>query len=83
MLWHERLTAGPDGERAARALLDLAATLGLAEIDGAGLLEVPAQPTAAACARPACCRTPARVSASSARMGSTRRGSPRRSRGAS
>jgi NADH-quinone oxidoreductase subunit G len=42
VLWHERLAAGPDGERAVRALLDLAATLGLAEIDGAGLLEVPA-----------------------------------------
>jgi NADH-quinone oxidoreductase subunit G len=42
VLWHERLAAGEDGERAVRALLDLAATLGLAEIDGAGLLEVPA-----------------------------------------
>ncbi len=42
VLWHERLAAGPDGERAVRALLDLAATLGLAETDGAGLLEVPA-----------------------------------------
>jgi NADH-quinone oxidoreductase subunit G len=42
VLWHERLAAGTDGERAVRALLDLAATLGLAEIDGAGLLEVPA-----------------------------------------
>jgi NADH-quinone oxidoreductase subunit G len=42
VLWHERLAAGPDGERAVRALLDLAATLGLAKIDGAGLLEVPA-----------------------------------------
>ncbi len=42
VLWHERLTAGPDGERAARALLDLAQTLRLAEIDGAGLLEIPA-----------------------------------------
>jgi NADH-quinone oxidoreductase subunit G len=42
VLWHERLGAGPDGERAVRALLDLAATLKLAEIDGAGLLEVPA-----------------------------------------
>ncbi len=42
VLWHERLAAGPDGERAVRALLDLVATLGLAEIDGAGLLEVPA-----------------------------------------
>ncbi len=42
VLWHERLAAGPDGERAVGALLDLAATLGLAEIDGAGLLEIPA-----------------------------------------
>jgi NADH-quinone oxidoreductase subunit G len=42
VLWHERLAAGPDGERAVRALLDLAATLDLAGIDGAGLLEVPA-----------------------------------------
>jgi NADH-quinone oxidoreductase subunit G len=42
VLWHERLAAGTDGERAVRALLDLATTLGLAEIDGAGLLEVPA-----------------------------------------
>ncbi|HEV3320808.1 MAG TPA: NADH-quinone oxidoreductase subunit NuoG [Solirubrobacteraceae bacterium] len=42
VLWHERLGAGAEGERAVRALLDLAATLGLAGIDGAGLLEVPA-----------------------------------------
>jgi NADH-quinone oxidoreductase subunit G len=42
VLWHERLAAGPDGGRAVGALLDLAATLGLAEVDGAGLLEVPA-----------------------------------------
>jgi NADH-quinone oxidoreductase subunit G len=42
VLWHERLAAGADGERAVRALLDLASTLRLAEIDGAGLLEVPA-----------------------------------------
>ncbi|HEY2140790.1 MAG TPA: molybdopterin-dependent oxidoreductase [Solirubrobacteraceae bacterium] len=42
VLWGERLTAGPDGERAARALLDLAATLSLAETKGAGLLEIPA-----------------------------------------
>jgi NADH-quinone oxidoreductase subunit G len=41
VLWHERFAAGPDGERAVRALLDLAAALGLADIDGAGLLEVP------------------------------------------
>jgi NADH-quinone oxidoreductase subunit G len=43
VLWGERLTAGPDGARAAQALLDLAATLGIAETDGAGLLEIPAQ----------------------------------------
>jgi NADH-quinone oxidoreductase subunit G len=43
LLWGERLTAGPDGARAAQALLDLAAALGLAETDGAGLLEIPAQ----------------------------------------
>ncbi len=42
VLWHERLAAGADGERAVHALLAMAATLGLAEIDGAGLLEVPA-----------------------------------------
>jgi NADH-quinone oxidoreductase subunit G len=42
VLWHERLAAGDDGERAVRVLLEMAATLGLAEIDGAGLLEVPA-----------------------------------------
>ncbi len=42
VLWHERLASGDDGERAVHALLDMAATLGLAEIDGAGLLEVPA-----------------------------------------
>ena len=42
VLWHERLTAGGDGARAAQALLELAHTLRLAEIDGAGLLEIPA-----------------------------------------
>ncbi|HEX5307901.1 MAG TPA: molybdopterin-dependent oxidoreductase [Solirubrobacteraceae bacterium] len=42
VLWHERVSEGPDGEAAVRALLDLATTLKLAEIDGAGLLEVPA-----------------------------------------
>jgi NADH-quinone oxidoreductase subunit G len=42
VLWHERLSGGLDGERAVRALLDLAATLGLAGVDGAGLLEIPA-----------------------------------------
>ena len=33
VLWHERLGDGPDGERAVRALLDLAATLDLAGIE--------------------------------------------------
>jgi NADH-quinone oxidoreductase subunit G len=42
VLWHERLGDGPDGERAVRALLDLAATLDLADVEHAGLLEVPA-----------------------------------------
>jgi NADH-quinone oxidoreductase subunit G len=42
VLWHERLGAGEDGERAVRALLEMAAELTLAETDGAGLLEVPA-----------------------------------------
>jgi NADH-quinone oxidoreductase subunit G len=43
VLWGERLTAGPDGARAAQALLNLAATLSLAGTEGAGLLEIPAQ----------------------------------------
>jgi NADH-quinone oxidoreductase subunit G len=43
VLWHERLSAGPDGERAARALLDLAGTLSLAGRQNAGLLEIPAE----------------------------------------
>jgi NADH-quinone oxidoreductase subunit G len=43
VLWGERLTAGPDGARAAQALLDLAGTLGIADTDNAGLLEIPAQ----------------------------------------
>jgi NADH-quinone oxidoreductase subunit G len=42
ILWHERLTAGPDGAAAAQALLELADTLSLAQVDGAGLLEIPA-----------------------------------------
>jgi NADH-quinone oxidoreductase subunit G len=41
ILWGERLTAGPDGAAAAQALLDLAQTLSLADISGAGLLEIP------------------------------------------
>jgi NADH-quinone oxidoreductase subunit G len=42
ILWGERLTSGPDGAGAARALLDLADALSLAGPDGAGLLEIPA-----------------------------------------
>jgi NADH-quinone oxidoreductase subunit G len=42
ILWGERLTAGPDGAAAVRALLDLAKTLSLADASGAGLLEIPA-----------------------------------------
>jgi NADH-quinone oxidoreductase subunit G len=42
ILWGERLTAGPDGDAVARALLELANTLSLAGTDGAGLLEIPA-----------------------------------------
>jgi NADH-quinone oxidoreductase subunit G len=42
VLWHERLTSGPNGAHAARALLELAQTLRLADIEGAGLLEIPA-----------------------------------------
>jgi NADH-quinone oxidoreductase subunit G len=43
VLWGERLTTGPDGARAAQALLDLAGELEIAETHGAGLLEIPAQ----------------------------------------
>ncbi len=43
VLWGERLTAGPDGAKAAQALLDLAAKLNLADTKGAGLLEIPAR----------------------------------------
>jgi NADH-quinone oxidoreductase subunit G len=43
VLWGERLTAGPEGPSAVQALLDLAATLGIADTENAGLLEVPAQ----------------------------------------
>ena len=41
ILWAERLTAGSEGETA-RALLELADTLSLADREGAGLLEIPA-----------------------------------------
>jgi NADH-quinone oxidoreductase subunit G len=42
VLWGERLTGGPEGARAARALLAIADALGLAGIEGGGLLEIPA-----------------------------------------
>jgi NADH-quinone oxidoreductase subunit G len=42
ILWGERLAGGPDGTRAVEALLEMAAKLGIAETDGAGLLEIPA-----------------------------------------
>jgi NADH-quinone oxidoreductase subunit G len=42
VLWGERFTAGPNGADAAAALLDIAATLSMADIEGAGLLEIPA-----------------------------------------
>jgi NADH-quinone oxidoreductase subunit G len=41
VLWGERLTGGPRGDAAGRALLNVAARLGLST-DGSGLLEVPA-----------------------------------------
>jgi NADH-quinone oxidoreductase subunit G len=43
VLWGERFTDAADPSERARALLDIAATLGLAAVDGAGLLEVPAR----------------------------------------
>jgi NADH-quinone oxidoreductase subunit G len=43
VLWGERLAAGPDGERAVQALLELAGALELSAVEGAGLLEIPAQ----------------------------------------
>jgi NADH-quinone oxidoreductase subunit G len=42
IVYGERLLSGPRGEHAARALLNLAARLGLGGRDGAGLLEIPA-----------------------------------------
>jgi len=42
VLWGERLTAGAAGASGARALLALAESLGMADNDGAGLLEIPA-----------------------------------------
>ena len=41
ILFGERLTHGPRGEHAARALLGIAGRLGLAGRDGAGLLQIP------------------------------------------
>jgi NADH-quinone oxidoreductase subunit G len=43
VLWGERFTDAPDGNERASALLDLARTLGLADVEGAGLLEIPAR----------------------------------------
>ncbi|HTU77982.1 MAG TPA: NADH-quinone oxidoreductase subunit NuoG [Solirubrobacteraceae bacterium] len=42
VLWGERLTAGPNGAAGARALLRIAQALGMAGVEGAGLLEIPA-----------------------------------------
>jgi NADH-quinone oxidoreductase subunit G len=42
ILWAERLTAGPDGAGNAQALLELAESLALGQVSGAGLLEIPA-----------------------------------------
>ena len=42
IVWGERIGGGPGGAEALRALLNVAATLGLADRDGAGLLAVPA-----------------------------------------
>jgi NADH-quinone oxidoreductase subunit G len=42
ILFGERLTSGPDGAAGATALLQIARRLGLADVDGAGLLAVPA-----------------------------------------
>ncbi|HMH46717.1 MAG TPA: molybdopterin-dependent oxidoreductase [Solirubrobacteraceae bacterium] len=42
IVFAERFTAGPDGADRAHALLEIAATLSLDQINGAGLLEIPA-----------------------------------------
>jgi NADH-quinone oxidoreductase subunit G len=42
ILWSERLTEGPNGPAAAQALLEIAASLSMSEVAGAGLLEIPA-----------------------------------------
>ncbi|HEY8865443.1 MAG TPA: NADH-quinone oxidoreductase subunit NuoG [Solirubrobacteraceae bacterium] len=41
VVWGERLCSGPRAEHAARALLNVAGRLGIADRDGAGLLELP------------------------------------------
>jgi len=42
ILWGERVSAAPNSDAAAHALLALAEALGVADLDGAGLLEIPA-----------------------------------------
>ena len=42
VVFGERLTSGPNGAAGAEALLQIAARLGIAETEGAGLLEIPA-----------------------------------------
>jgi NADH-quinone oxidoreductase chain G len=42
IVWGERLSHGPRGKQAVEALLAVAGALGVAETEGAGLLEVPA-----------------------------------------
>jgi NADH-quinone oxidoreductase subunit G len=42
ILWSERLTEGPNGPAAAEALLEIAAELSMSDVQGAGLLEIPA-----------------------------------------
>jgi NADH-quinone oxidoreductase subunit G len=42
VLWGERLTAGPNAEAAAGALLEIAESLSMSSATGAGLLEIPA-----------------------------------------
>jgi NADH-quinone oxidoreductase subunit G len=42
ILWSERLTEGPNGPAAAQALLEIATSLSMSEVPGAGLLEIPA-----------------------------------------
>jgi NADH-quinone oxidoreductase subunit G len=41
IVWGERLAAGPNGEAGVRALLEISEALGMADADGAGLLEIP------------------------------------------